>query len=223
MAASQNLAGFLRTEDLDDLLDALDDLGPLTPDDVQVVRAIIQEWRDEQAVSNLLIHSHLIPDDIRVASLVRGLDEEAQVYYILAAVVGIGGIDRTAISSADRTALRERLLGLISSDDSIVAERATVSLPVVLTSDDGPLVSRELAHPNETVRHNLLSWLLKEFDPESSPALLDLIDASGVSDDTKDESRRAIAEYVKKRQSGTFNPLDGPLLSYIPNLRDTKV
>jgi len=78
----------------------------------------------------------------------------------------------------------------LSTGRGILAERATVSLPNVLTSDDGLRVSRLLDHPNETIRHNLLSWLVLTFDPERSTRLHEVIDASGISDDASKKTRR---------------------------------
>lgn len=219
MPVSPHFARFLATEDLDDLLDARSDLGPVTPDDEQVARTIMREWRNEQAVSNLLMHPGFIPDDIRMRSLIRGLDEREEAYYILAAVVGVQSI---RVSGEERLALRDRLLNIVEIDSSIIAKRATVSLENILTPDDGPLVARLLEHPDDCVRHNLLSWLVTTFDPERSRAVYELIRASGISEEAQADIELQIADYVQKRRTRSFNPLDSSLLGYIPNLSETR-
>src|SRR5918995_5143736 len=114
MAPNPHLIQFLATEDLDDLLDVTEDLGALASEDENMMRTILLEWRDEQAVSNLLIHSSLIPADVRLSSLLRGLHEQEQAYFVLAAVVGVQSLERAELAAADRIALRDRLLEIVS-------------------------------------------------------------------------------------------------------------
>jgi HEAT repeat protein len=219
---SPQLARFLATEDLDDLLDALDDLGPLSGDDEQVVRSLLSSWRDEQAISNLLVHPAVIPAKNRIAALTRGLDEREQPYYVLAAAVGVQGLDPSMLSDTDRAALRDRLLKIIQLDDSIIARRATVSLRVVLTPADAEPVWQLLEHPNETVRHNVLSWLVETFAPDDPSALHRRLDQSAISVEAKIRAKGEVDMSVERRRTGAFDALGRPLLSYIPNLSETR-
>lgn len=221
---SAPLVRFLATEDLDDLLEARDDLGALSDDDLQVVRAVLAAWRDEQAVSNLLIHPELIPRDLRIATLTRGMNQREQVYYILAAVVGVGSLEGAELSAAEREALRDSLLeliGLDESEDAIIAKRASVSLPVVLTAPDAPSVCQLLDHRAETVRHNLLAWLLHEFAADL-PTLHRLVDESDIGSEAQARVKSQIANSLERRRKGDFDSLSGPLLSWIPNLSHTR-
>lgn len=79
---------------------------------------------------------------------------------------------------------------------------------------------RQLEHPNETVRHNLLSWLVTTFDPERSTALESLLDASVISSGARAQIKEQVAAYVRKRHAKEFNPLGVPPLAYIPDLSD---
>jgi len=95
---SVTLASFLATEDLDDLLRAAMELDPPSDHELAVVRSTLHEWRNEQAVANLLFYPHFIPADLRLETVIHGLDEQRQRYYVLAAVVGLQDLDIAALS-----------------------------------------------------------------------------------------------------------------------------
>ena len=82
---SPELKAFLVAEDLDDIQDARVKIKSVTATDAEALHAILEQWREAQAVSNLLIHADLIPQDVRLASLFRGLEERAVDYYVVAA------------------------------------------------------------------------------------------------------------------------------------------
>src|SRR5262245_55647916 len=99
---SVELEAFLAAEDLDEVLNARGKITALTPEDEAVVRAIISEWRNTQAISNLLFHPTLIPADIRLPTLFRGLYERQVVYYVLASIVGFQSLDLAGLADTDR-------------------------------------------------------------------------------------------------------------------------
>ncbi len=65
---------FLRATELDSLAQLRDgiDAAALADADPRI-REVIATWTDRQALANLLMHAGLIPADLRVAALVRGL------------------------------------------------------------------------------------------------------------------------------------------------------
>jgi hypothetical protein len=107
---SPELEAFLAAEDLDEVLNARGKIAALAADDEATVRAVLAEWRNPQAVSNLLLHSTLIPEDIRLPTLFRGLYERRVVYYVLAAVVGLQSLDAAGIADGDRQRVLTDLL-----------------------------------------------------------------------------------------------------------------
>ena len=214
---SPGLRHFLSTKDLDDLLDARQPLATPTPSDTEVIEAVISEWRDEQAVSNLLIHSSLIPPATRAAALQRGLDEREHPYFVLAAVVGAPGVLASG-SDGVRPAFRDRLLRLVAEDETVVAQRASVTLFEFLEREDAPAVVTQLGHSDDTVRHNLLAWLVSTF--EKSNRWLQLVEESSLPDAVKGDIRRRLADHMTATKAGKFTALRSPLLSYIPNLSE---
>ncbi len=110
---SPELEAFFAAEDLDELLNARGEITALTAEDESAVRSVLQEWRNPQAVSNLLFHPSLISADLRLATLFRGMYERRMVYYVLAAVVGFQSVDPAGLLDSDRQRVLTELLAVI--------------------------------------------------------------------------------------------------------------
>ena len=82
---------FLRVTDLDDLLHAFDAMEALTVEDVARIERILGDWRNHQAVANLLFYPQLIPEGTRVQAINRALRSNDIPYFQLAATVGLQG------------------------------------------------------------------------------------------------------------------------------------
>ena len=105
---------FLRTNELDSLVHLREGIDAAARNDAEpLIREVIARWNDRQALANLLMHAGLIPADLRVAALVRGLRAADEDYLRLAATVGVG--ETGNIDAAQRTALVESLLDVIST------------------------------------------------------------------------------------------------------------
>jgi hypothetical protein len=215
---SDSLARFLTADDLDDLMRIASDLPELNANDLAVVRAVIHDWQPQQAVANLLFHARLIPADIRVASMLRGLTERDRPYLKLASTAGLQSMERSDIAPTDAAAIQDRLLELIEADRSIISSRASVAIESWLDGTRAPALCRLLSHPNEAAAHNLLAWLIRHVDPVELAPLL------GTSDLAAEKLQSAIRdadEYRRCRDAGvTFTRASSYLFSYIPNLCD---
>ncbi len=121
---SPELEVFLAAEDLDEVLDAHRKIAILDEDDGTVVRTVLAQWRNPQAVSNLLMHPTLIPEDIRLAMLFHGMYEQKVTYYVLAAVIGFQSIDLGGIKNSDRQHVLSDLLAVMRDTTDILAQRA---------------------------------------------------------------------------------------------------
>ena len=214
------ITAFLATQDLDDLLRITSRLGSLSDADASLIRSTLVEWRNDQGVANLLFHPHLIPADTRLKSILRGLDERDQRYYVLAAAVGLQSVEPATLTPDGVASIRERLLRIVASDNSIIASRASVSIQPFVSKSDAGVVLRLLGHSNETVRHNLLAWLVENFQSEESDDLQRLIEATELSIQTKQEVIRQVADYKEARREGRFTAVGSPLFGYIPNLNE---
>ncbi len=216
--ASDALARFLAAGDLDDLLRIASELPALDVNDATVVGEVISEWRAHQAVANLLFHPTAIPVEVRTAALLRGLGEDARPYLKLAAIVGLQSTQPSAIAPDDVTLVRERLLQIIAADESVISSRASVTIDSWLDSSSAAQVCRLLDHPNQTVAHNLLAWLIRHVDPAE---LTGLLNSSDIEPERLRHAIRDLDEYKRSCQAGeSFTPVSSYLFTYIPNLSE---
>ena len=192
------------------------ELPELNANDVAVVREVLHDWQPQQAVANLLFHPRLIPPDIRVASILRGLTESDRSDLKLASTAGLQSMERSDIPPSDAAVIRDRLLELIEGDRSIISSRASVSIESWLDSVSAPAVCRLLNHPNATTGHNLLAWLIRHFEPAE---LVPLLETSELAPEKLQSAIRDTDEYKRCREAGvTFTRASSYFFGYIPNL-----
>ena len=174
--AAATLRAFLAATDLDELLARRQELGdaPLDGADQDRVLAVLHDWTDLQAVSNLLMHPQVIPGEHRNAEVQRGLDDVENPYVRLAAVVGIGELDLSQINDIERNRFVRALLDLIANDGTVCAVRASFSIVWLMRQPDTPEILETLAHPSARVRHNILQGLLELLGSSGLAALLEL-------------------------------------------------
>ena len=176
-------------------------------------------WQNAQAVSNLLIHPALIPEDIRLAALFRGLRERKVVCYVLSAVVGFQGVDPGELAATDRERVLAELLAIVREMTGILTKRASVSFRSFAGEADAPQVLALMGHSDDTVRHNLRAWLFGAFQSRGVEPFTAAVRRSGLAENVQ---RRMVGEFttfVTSPPQGLKNPLL-PLWGYIPNLRD---
>lgn len=114
--------------DLDDLQSAKNKLGDLEEEDIVLIKAVLKQWKNKQEVSNLLFYPSVIPEDIRITVLLKGLDDNENPYNILAATVGLQEIDPEQLLNDEITHIRSRLLNIIETNNTVLADRASVSI-----------------------------------------------------------------------------------------------
>jgi hypothetical protein len=211
-AMSPELKAFLAAEDLDDVGDAHDKIKALTPDDKEAIRFVLKQWENAQAVSNLLIHPDLIPEDIRLTSLFRGLAGPRVAYYGLAAIVGFGQIGAEALSAEERKQVAAAFLEVIRKTNDARATRASVSIGTFIDENGIPQVVSLLEHRNDTVRTNLRAWLFKVFKDRDVEAFTAAVGKSGLAAAAQE---RLIAQFREWQAKPTDMVT---LFPYIPNL-----
>ncbi len=216
---SPELEVFLAAEDLDEVLDAHRKIAILDEDDGTVVRTVFAQWRNPQAVSNLLMHPTLIPEDIRLAMLFHGMYEQKVTYYVLAAVIGFQSIDLGGIKNSDRQHVLSDLLAVMRDTTDILAQRASVSFTSFATPDDASQVFALIRHADQTVRHNIRAWLFRTFESEGAEALTVAGRQSGLTEEVQRQVIEEFADFLTNPPDGFKSPLF-PLYGYIPNLRD---
>jgi tetratricopeptide (TPR) repeat protein len=217
---SPELKAFLVAEDLDDIGDARQKIKSVMPTDAAAIRAVLKQWSNAQAVSNLLIHADLIPEDIRLASLFRGLAERRVDYYVVAALVGLSEVDSDKLPEQDRKRLANMLLTIIRDTKDVRAKRASLTFENVVSADNAPQVIALMEHPDDTVRSNLRSWLFKTFGDRGIVAFTASARQSSLGEEAQ---RRLLADFKEHVKIADRKARESKLIvlfAYIPNLKD---
>ncbi len=213
------LQNVLTATDLDDLLAAVQQIRP-TDLDPGVIGGKIQAWEDEQAVANLLFYPFLIPEEFRPAAVRRALEETEQRYYTLAIIVGLQEFEPGQLPPEETRKIRDRLFHLIKSDSSIIAIRASTSFYNYVDESDAERMCELLDHPDDTVRHNVLAWLLLEVGDGDGNELAELLRRAQLSSNRREEALQKVEQHAKITSESGFSDFDAPLWTFIPNLTE---
>ncbi|GAB3772995.1 hypothetical protein GCM10028818_13870 [Spirosoma horti] len=153
------LEQFLRATTLDDASLLARQLRNSTTQEKAVITTLIEQWNDEQAIANLLMHPYLIPADVRWDTLRKGLHQLIDSYYVLAALVGLQRYD-TELPENDHKVIINRLLKIIQASPSVLAVQASTALFTLSRPDDGDAIVDLLNQTDLTIRHNGLAALV---------------------------------------------------------------
>jgi hypothetical protein len=218
-----DLERFLDASDLVELVAARSVINGIDGTDARMLHAIVAQWRDEQAVANLLMYPELLPEDDRTPALAEGLSGVHGDYAVLAAAVGLAGW-----TSADDAApaIAERLLAIVA-DEAIptpIAVRAAAALIAYAEHVPPTDLVAGLAHADPDVRHNVLAAVLTGWGAVEA---LDAVAAAAVvgivSQDVADHVRRAVvlaglAELDQPLTPAAAPDITEPVLTEIPDL-----
>lgn len=223
------LDAFLVSTTLDETQALYDQIiEPLDAADTEAVCALIEAWTRPQAIANLLMFPSLLPPAVQFVALWRGLHEPTQLYYGIAASVGLGKLRTNAFQEEQAARIGQRLLELMAESIPLRAERASAALQPYLQSTDIPRLLPFLSYPNRVLRHNALAALLR---------LIEYAEVQDFFDAQLHTKQLTMASYLwVKDQLATIDPatddatyrlnllasgLTTPLLVGIPNLDET--
>jgi hypothetical protein len=211
---------FLKATDLDDLLKIRRQIGGLSADDASRVTSILREWKDGQAVFNLLIHSSLVPEEIRCEIIDRALHDVENPYFALAAVVGLNGIKPETVESVRRKRWVSRLLVFVRSNSGVLSERSSVTIRSWLKDDDD-IKDFVCSYPvpNETASKNILSFTLERFGKLTRQEYSHQLQSYGLGFWKRRPFLSQFAKYTRKKKDGSAIFMTTPLLAYIPNYK----
>lgn len=132
----------------------------LTDRDKDMIRKILDHnWDDEeQMVSNLLQFPYLLPEDIRLSCLQRGLEGSEIPYYIISASVGI---QRLQFDENELQSLTKILRKAIVNEHAAVCMRAFITLQPYLHYPTDISVFVDILKSKKSPLHDgALSWLV---------------------------------------------------------------
>ena len=179
---------FLNEDDLDEAnrLSKKIDYVQLAEYEKDMIQNILEfNWDSEhQMVSNLLHFPHIMSEDKRLKWLLKGLGEEKQSYYVLAAATGVAGLK---LQGKDTEEIVELLKNISTTQNGMVALRAFMSLADYLKHPkDTAFVLKFMHKSKSNLRYNSLDWLIENVTDKKE--LLALFEDKEIPEDVKQEA-----------------------------------
>jgi hypothetical protein len=215
-----SIEAFFCATDLDELLESRRRLGTLSSAERQQVLQVLKAWSPAQAVANILLHSEIIPPEHRFPYVQRALDDARHPYFALAATVGLTGQLVDMITQSQRASILDRLVAIMKNDNGVLAERASLSVSLLVSDHNVKQVLECFANNNETVRQNVLAHAVKHFGRNCDPQLFDAIVAANLPPDAKQIALDRANRHVACVTGGRNSPTSQVLIAYVPNLSE---
>lgn len=228
---SENIEIFLTTCDLDELLDVRESVNDLSQEDQIYILNILQEWKNIQAIANLLMYPTLIPESERIGYILKGLREDKYKYLVLASVVGINELDIESLSPALSTEIVNQIIVTTKIETNIIAERASIFLANRLWHFGDSYKSQIvqlLDHSSDVVKHNILVALIPLVGLINIRHFLKRSHSHGLLTEAgwlfAEQKISKISGFSKENivdiKNLDLGMLSSPVLAYIPNLDD---
>ena len=222
------LEDFLSATDLDDLMRAFSAIETLTDDEAARVEQILCDWRDHQAIANLLFHPQLIAEATRVQVLDRALGSDEVPYFQLAATVGLQGFGGERLPAERRSPWIAALAAFLDSSATVLAERASVVLYDWAVHRGDGQAARALAfrYPAgaDGALHNIVAALLLLYASHPPDDLARRLEEWQVPDERRQAILKGHQEYLqlKALDPSAAKNRTYALFAYIPNLSEAE-
>ena len=188
--------------------------------ELQFIEHIISEWKEEQAIANLLFYPELIPEPLRFDAILRALESDDAPYYVLAAVVGLQTIDHNDWTSAQRKAIGERLISITSQDVEVIAARASITVWEYLDDlgDDRLLKLYPVA--TATANKNIMAFALTRYADNTKKNFKKTLKAMNIKWGTRRKFVKRFKKYLRGKRTGNAVFMQAPQYIEIPSLAD---
>ncbi|XP_065655539.1 uncharacterized protein LOC100199092 isoform X4 [Hydra vulgaris] len=216
MSGNSALGQFLLAVDVNQSAYFANGLKCLSDRDTKMIRKIIEEnWDDEvQMVSNLLQYPNLIPEDIRVSSIIKGLEDEEMPYYILSASVGA---QKLKLNEDCMKLIFDPLRKAVFNDQGVISMTAfTTMLPYLSFPDDINLILNIIKKKKSALQDCAISWLVLKV--QNKTELLSILES--VDSNTLTIAQGKMEKHLQSLVDGTESPISVEVMDFYPNLND---
>lgn len=193
-------------------------LQTLTERNMQMVQNILRcNWEEEvQMVSSLLQSPLLIPEEMRIDCLIRGLCDIEEPYYILSAALGI---QRLKLDEKDIDNVLPHLKKAVFNEHGSVCMRVFITLRKYLKFPRDVDVFIEILNTKRSPLHNTaLSWLVLNVNDKDE--LSDILKKGNVPEHLVVQAEQKMEEHCTNLAHGDPSPISIEVIDYVPNFDD---
>lgn len=177
-------------------------LQTLTERNMQVVKNILNHnWEDDvQIISSLLQSPLLIPEEMRIDCLIRGICDLEEPYYILSAALGI---QRLKIENKDLDNILSHLKKAVFNEHGSVCMRVFITLrPHLKFPRDVDLFIDILNTKKSSLHDSALSWLVLNVNDKEE--LSDILKKGNVLDSLVAQAEEKMDRHCRHLAHGMF-------------------
>jgi hypothetical protein len=219
-AERDGISLFLKSHDLDVLHDLHGKLGRVSAQDMELIIRVITEWKNEQAISNLLFYPELIPIKYRYHAIMKAMQEDAAPYYTLAAVVGLQSIKPAEFNMEQRNAIVGRLLELIGDEADVISSRASVTIWDYLDDSNFTDFLRIYPVADNTANKNILAYTMSRYAETPRKVFRKNLRQFSLPWKIRRRFLKHFKKFKKSQRDGSDVFLRAPVYEEVPNLRD---
>ncbi len=214
------LVRFLRVSDYDALELVFVELAESDHTEVRFIEKILDKWKEEQAIANLLFYPVLIPESIRFDTIIKALTCDDAPYYVLAAVVGLQTLKASQWTEEQRNRIGERLISITAQDVELIAARASITVWEYLEGlGDAPLL---MIYPvaTATANRNIMAYALTRFADSSKKKFKQNLKSMDIKWGVRRKFVKRFKRYLRGKRNGRAVFMQAPQYIDIPSLAD---
>jgi len=214
------LIRFLRVSDYDALELVFVEISESDHSEIRFIEQILNDWKEEQAIANLLFYPSLIPESIRFDIITKALSCDDAPYYVLAAVVGLQSLKTNQWTEEQRNQIGQRLISITAQDVEIIAARASITVWEYLDGlGDAQLL---MLYPvtTTTANRNIMAYALTRFADSSKKKFKQNLKAMDIKWGVRRKFVKRFKRYLRGKRNGSAVFMQAPQYIDIPSLAD---
>jgi len=183
------------------------------------VEQVLTDWKEEQAISNLLFGPKLIPEAIRFDSIIKALDSDDAPYYVLAAVVGLQSLSIDVWTAEQKREIGQRLISIVGQNVELISARASITVWDFLEVGDDELFK---LYPVEvaTANRNIMAYALTRYADISKKKFKQAFKEMDIKWGVRRKFIKCFKKYLRGKKNGSAVFLQAPQYIDIPSLTD---
>lgn len=214
------LIRYLRVTDYDALESVFSEISLSDHAEVRFIEQVLKDWKEEQAIANLLFYPALIPESIRFDVIMKALASDDAPYYVLAAVVGLQTLKSDEWSSQQRNQIGERLISITGQNVELISARASITVWEYLDGLGDAQLFKLYPVETSTVNRNIMAYALTRYADSSKKKFKQTLKEMDIKWGVRRKFIKGFKKYLRGKRKGNAVFMQVPQYTDIPSLTD---
>ncbi len=214
------LIRYLRVTDYDALELVFAEISTLDQSENRFIEQLLVDWKEEQAIANLLFFPSLIPNSIRFDTISKALASDNAPYYVLAAAVGLQSLKVSDWTDEQRDSIGERLILIARQNVEIIAARASITVWEYLEGLGDVCLLGVYPVATSIANRNIMAYVLTRYADSSKKTFKQTLKAMNIKWRIRRKFVKRFKRYLRGKRSGKAVFMQAPQYIDIPSLTD---